>query len=439
MNKKRIVSDINRAKEIQRLLESSPVAKRNEMLSLIAKALSASTSLIIEANRKDIENGEKQNLSKVLIKRLVFDKKKIESVIKGINEVIALEDPLSGVRVRRLLDEGLILEQIPVSIGVIGMIFESRPDALVQIISLALKSGNAIVLKGGKEALHTNTALVDIIKQALDVTSIGGDWIVHLTSREDVSLILNLHESIDLLIPRGSNEFVQYIMKNSSIPVLGHSDGLCSMYIDNEIDIDLALKVAIDSKCQYPSVCNSIETLLVHSDIAHQFIPLFKTLSESYNVIIHGDDTTCNLIEAIEATDADWDTEYLDYEIAIKVVSSMDEAMNHIALHGSKHTDCIVTTNNEKAKRFLRMVDSADVFHNCSTRFSDGNRFGLGAEVGISTQKIHARGPVGLEGLVTTKWLLQGNGHIVADYEKDASFKHETMTSDGPSMIEVDK
>ncbi len=438
MNKKRIIKEITRAKEVQRSLEGSSVAKRNEMLSLIAHALKNSASLIIEANKKDIESAEKENISKVLIKRLLFDEKKIDNVIKGLGEVIALSDPLSGIRVRRLLDDGLILEQIPVSIGVIGMIFESRPDALVQIISLALKSGNAIVLKGGKEALHTNTTIVGIMKEALEKTSIGGDWIVHLTSREDVSIILHLNESIDLLIPRGSNEFVQYIMTHSSIPVLGHSDGLCSMYIDSEANIDLALKVAIDSKCQYPSVCNAVETLLVHSDIAHQFIPLFKTLSEPYNVIIHGDDATCHLIEAIEATNKDWDTEYLDYEIAIKVVSSIDEAMSHIALHGSKHTDCIVTSNTLTASLFMRMVDSADVFHNCSTRFADGNRFGLGAEVGISTQKIHARGPVGLEGLVTTKWLLRGNGHIVADYEKDKKYKHETMTLDGPSLVEGD-
>lgn len=436
MNKKAIIKEIVRAKEVQRALEMSSLEKRNQMLASIADAITTSTPLIIEANNKDIAEAEKENISHVLIKRLRFDEKKIAGVVKGIHEVIALEDPLSGVRVRRLLDDGLILEQIPVAIGVIGMIFESRPDALVQIISLALKSGNAIVLKGGKEALHTNTHLVKVIKEALEFTPIKGEWIVHLTTREDVSTMLKLHEYIDLLIPRGSNEFVQYIMNNSSIPVLGHSDGLCAMYIDDEVDIDLALKVAIDSKCQYPSVCNAIETLLVHTSVAHQFIPLFKTLTEPYNLIIHGDDATCHFIEAIEATDNDWDTEYLDYEIAIKVVSSINEAIDHIAIHGSKHTDCIVTTNNEKARLFMRMVDSADLFHNCSTRFADGNRFGLGAEVGISTQKIHARGPVGLEGLVTTKWLLQGNGHIVADYEKDKTYKHENMSLTGPSCVE---
>lgn len=438
MSKKAIIKEIEKAKLAQRLLEMSSVEKRNQMLQLIVEAISSSMSTIVEANNKDIEEAKKNNISPVLIKRLTFDEKKITQTLTGIREVIALPDPLSGVRVRRLLDDGLVLEQINVAIGVIGMIFESRPDALVQIISLALKSGNAIVLKGGKEALHTNETLVKIIKESLQITPLKGDWIVHLTSREDVGVILKLHESIDLLIPRGSNEFVQYIMKNSSIPVLGHSDGLCSMYIDKEVDIDLALKVAVDSKCQYPSVCNAIETLLVHEDVAHQFIPLFKTLTDPYNLIIHGDDATCHLIEAIEATEADWDSEYLDYEIAIKVVSSIEEAIEHIAKHGSKHTDCIVTLNRQNAQLFMRMVDSADVFHNCSTRFADGNRFGLGAEVGISTQKIHARGPVGLEGLVTTKWLLSGSGHIVADYEKDSTYRHENMSTTGPSFVEVE-
>ena len=439
MDKKTIITQISRAKEVQRSLEMSSIETRNSMLEQIAKALLLSKSVIFEANGKDIENANKENISQVLIKRLLFNEKKIEGVVKGIREVISLKDPLCGVKEKRLLDDNLILEKIPVSIGVIGMIFESRPDALVQIISLALKSGNAIVLKGGKEALETNTALVKIIKEALFSSKVGGDWIVHLTSREDVATILTLNESIDLLIPRGSNEFVQYIMKNSSIPVLGHSDGLCSMYIDDEVNLDLALSVAIDSKCQYPSVCNAIETLLVHEDIAPQFIPLFKTMSEKYHVIIHGDRETCHLIEAIEAVDEDWDTEFLDYEIAIKVVSSMEEAISHIALHGSKHTDCIVTTNNKKASQFMRMVDSADVFHNCSTRFSDGNRYGLGAEVGISTQKIHARGPVGLEGLVTTKWLLRGDGHIVDSYDNGKKFKHQDLEITGKSFVEVDE
>ncbi|NCB01750.1 MAG: glutamate-5-semialdehyde dehydrogenase [Spirochaetia bacterium] len=436
MNKKSITKQINRAKEVQRSLEMSSLETRNHMLKLIMEALIETMATIIEANNKDIELAKSENLSSVIVKRLIFNEDKIRAVVKGIGEVITLGDPLKGVKERRLLDEGLLLEKIPVSIGVIGMIFESRPDALVQIISLALKSGNAIVLKGGKEALQTNTAVVKIIKEALQQTPVGGDWIVHLTSREDVSHILTLNESIDLLIPRGSNQFVQYIMKHTSIPVLGHSDGLCAMYIDNEVDMDIALSVAIDSKCQYPSVCNAIETLLVHTDIAHQFIPLFKTMSEPYKVIIHGDDATTHLIEAVEATDEDWDTEYLDYEIAIKVVSSMEEAIEHITFHGSKHTDCIITTNNQKANEFMRKVDSADVFHNCSTRFADGNRFGLGAEVGISTQKIHARGPVGLDGLVTTKWLLRGNGHIVASYEKEKNYLHQNLDVQGPSLAE---
>ncbi len=437
MNTDKITNDIQNAKRAQRLLESSSLETRNEMLVKISEALVEKSSFIEKANQEDLEIAQKEKLSPVLLKRLKFDEKKISNVAQALLEVAKLPDPLGTITQRRLLDDDLLLEKITVSIGVIGMIFESRPDALVQIISLALKSGNAIVLKGGREVIKTNTALVSVIKEALEGFSVGSDWIVHLSSREDVRLMLTLDTYIDLLIPRGSNEFVKYIMHNSQIPVLGHADGLCSLYVDQEVDLELALKVAIDSKCQYPSVCNAIETILVHEKVASQFIPLFKERTGHYPVIIHGDEKTCSLIDAVPATDSDWDTEYLDYEVAIKVVSSMEEALDHIAAHGSKHTDCIVSSNLQRANTFLKRVDSADVFHNCSTRFADGFRFGLGAEVGISTQKIHARGPVGLEGLVIGKWLMRGTGQTVQEFEDGKGYKHLNLSLAGKPLSEA--
>jgi glutamate-5-semialdehyde dehydrogenase len=320
------------------------------------------------------------------------------------------------------------------------MIFESRPDALVQILSLCLKSGNAIVLKGGREALQTNRELIAVIREALEQFPVGSRWIVHMESREDVGILLGMDDIVDLLIPRGSNEFVRYIMEHTKIPVLGHADGLCALYIDDEADLDMAVAVAVDSKCQYPAVCNAVETLLVHASVANGFLPKFKEATTTWPVTIHGDGRTRDVIDCMAAVGSDWDTEYLDYEIAVKVVDSMEEAIEHIAQHGSGHTDAIVTGNEAKARKFLREVDSADVFWNCSTRFADGFRYGLGAEVGISTQKIHARGPVGLDGLVIGKWVLAGNGHIVDTYAKGKPFLHKELSIEGGSLFgEVDE
>ncbi len=428
MNEYTVRDRIAQARKKQRVLETLTGEERNSMLERIAEALSASSDRIEQANERDLERSRKEDLAGPLLKRLVFNSKKIEGVCTGIRQIASMKNPLGKVVEKRKLDEGLILSKILVPIGVIGMIFESRPDALVQIVSLALKSGNAIVLKGGREALETNQCVVDIITETLKSMDAPSEWIVHLTSREDVSQMLTLNDMIDLVIPRGSNEFVQYVMKNSLIPVLGHADGLCALYIDDKADMNMAVSVAVDSKCQYPSVCNAVETLLVNEDVAEKFIPAFAEATSSYPVVIHGDETTCSLIPgAVPATDEDWDTEYLDYEVAIKVVASMDEAIEHIGEHSSKHTDAIVTSDEKKAEEFLRRVDSADVFHNCSTRFADGFRYGLGAEVGISTQKIHARGPVGIEGLVTFKWLLRGHGERVADYEGEKTFIHEDL------------
>jgi glutamate-5-semialdehyde dehydrogenase len=425
----------------QRRLSTSSDEVRNSMLLAIAEALVRQAPRIFAANARDLLRADQERLEVPVRKRLVFDTEKLDAVCEGIVQVARLEDPIGKVRERRLLDEGLLLERVSMPIGVIGMVFESRPDALVQILSLCLKSGNAIILKGGREALDTNRELVRVIREALEPFPLASRWMVHLESREDVQAMLGMDEVIDLLIPRGSNAFVRYVMDHTRIPVLGHADGLCALYIDADADLELAVRVAVDSKCQYPAVCNAVETLLVHRDIARGFLCAVEPKLAACHVRIHGDETVRSIIACETATEADWDTEYLGYEIAIKVVDSVDQAIEHIATHGSGHTDGIVTTNDGIARRFLREVDSADVFWNCSTRFADGFRFGLGAEVGVSTQKIHARGPVGLDGLMSSRWLLCGQGQIVADYSgpHPRAFLHKDLPLEGAGLLEERK
>ncbi|MEJ2431430.1 MAG: glutamate-5-semialdehyde dehydrogenase, partial [Deltaproteobacteria bacterium] len=325
----------------------------------------------------------------------------------------------------RELDEGLELYQVTCPIGVIGVIFESRPDALVQISTLCLKSGNGVLLKGGSEAAHTNRALADVIVSASESAGIPMGWLQLLETREHVEEMLKMDESIDLLVPRGSNEFVKFIMDNSNIPVLGHADGICHLYVDEDADLTMASNIVVDAKCQYVAVCNAAETLLVHQAVAGKFLPMIKKALSAHEVELRGCPETEAIIEVMSATEEDWRTEYLDTILAVKVVNSVEEAIEHINTYGSGHTDAIVTANQVTANLFLSLVDSANVFWNCSTRFSDGFRYGLGAEVGISTSKIHARGPVGLEGLVIYKWQIRGSGQIVADYaEGRRKFTH---------------
>jgi glutamate-5-semialdehyde dehydrogenase len=420
----------------QRILGTSTTKVREAMLHAMADALGQSIERIREANARDLEAAAAEHLASPLMKRLVLDAKKLAGVCEGIRQVAALPDPIGRVRARRELDDRLIHERIDVPIGVIGMIFESRPDALVQIISLCLKSGNAIVLKGGREALHTNRELVSIIRESLVPFEALSGWIIHLESREDVRTLLELDAIVDLLIPRGSNEFVRYVMDHTRIPVLGHADGICAIYVDEQVPMDLAVQVAVDSKCQYPAVCNAVETLLVHERVASDFLPAFVRATKVHAVKIHGDARTAAIIDCIPATAADWDTEYLDQEIAIKVVDSMEEAIEHIGAHGSGHTDCIVTSDERKARQFLREVDSADVFWNCSTRFADGFRYGLGAEVGISTQKIHARGLSDLTVWSSESGCCAGTAIPLAPYESGArSFAHRDLPTEGPGIL----
>jgi glutamate-5-semialdehyde dehydrogenase len=400
---------------------------KNKALGAVAEALKKHADTIIAANAQDIELARAERLAAPLLKRLAFDRPKIEDAVAGIESLISLPDPVGETLHATELDEGLELYKVSCPIGVIGVIFESRPDALVQISCLCLKSGNSVLLKGGSEALHTNRALAEAIAEATRKSGIPDGWIQLLESRADVGEILALDQLIDLIIPRGSNEFVQYIMNNSSIPVLGHADGICHVYVDDEADIDMAIRVTVDSKTQYVAVCNAAETLLVHSGIAARFLPALADALAGKGVELRGCSHTAAVIAVTPATEKDWQTEYLDAILSIKTINSMDAAIEHINTYGSGHTDAIITGNHTHAQRFMNLVDSGNVFWNCSTRFSDGFRYGLGAEVGISTNKIHARGPVGLEGLLIYKWKLIGRGQTVADYSDSKKFTHHPI------------
>jgi len=404
---------------------------KNDALAEIANALKNRSTEIITANQQDLAEAKKNNLASPLLKRLKFDESKIAQSIAGIGSLIELDDPVGKTLSATELDAGLELYKVSCPIGVIGVVFESRPDALVQISTLCLKSGNSVLLKGGSEAVKTNRILAVTIAEASEKAGLPKDWIQLLETRQDVDQMLALDEYIDLVIPRGSNEFVRYIMDNTNIPVLGHADGICHVYVDDGADLDMAVNITVDSKCQYVAVCNAAETLLVDSVIAEEFLPKVKTALEQKGVELRGCERTASIIYVKPVTEEDFSTEYLDYILSIKIIDGLDAAIEHINRYGSKHTDAIVTADKEKAERFMALVDSANVFVNCSTRFSDGFRYNLGAEVGISTNKIHARGPVGLEGLVIYKWKLYGTGQIVADYSgpNAKKFTHRKLES----------
>lgn len=401
---------------------------RNQALKKISEVLIAHKEEIFEANKIDLKNAEKDNIASSVVKRLKFDEHKLEDVINGIENLIGLPDPLFNVQLERELDEGLTLIRETCPIGVIGVIFEARPDALVQIASLCIKSGNCALLKGGSETRNTNKVLFDLIYNSVIESGLPKGCLFQAEQRNEISELLACHESVDLLIPRGSNSFVQYIMNNTKIPVMGHADGICHIYVDKDFDLEKAIPIIIDAKTQYTAACNSVETLLVHKDAVDRLMPSLKKAFDDKKVILKATKEICDLCGGEEATEEDFATEYLDLIISAKTVDGIEEAVNHINKYGSHHTDCIVTEDSDSAQYFMRMVDSAGVYQNCSTRFADGFRYGFGAEVGISTGKIHARGPVGLEGLVTYKYKLFGDGHIVGDYASGKrTFHHKDI------------
>lgn len=397
---------------------------RNSALDAIAKALLGKKDQILEANRADLDRAADAKLAAPIIKRLKFDEQKLSDVISGIESLIALKDPLWNKLLVRELDIDLTLYKVTCPIGVIGVIFESRPDALVQIATLCLKSGNCAILKGGSEASNTNKILFEIIHEAGVRSGIPDGFLTLIENRAEIDELLKCHDTIDLLIPRGSNEFVQYIMANSKIPVMGHADGVCHVYADETAAIEKAVPIIVDAKTQYAAACNAAETLLVHKAAASKLLPSLKKALDEKMVTIRGCEETRKIIDCEAAAETDFGKEYLDYILSIKIVDSLDEAIYHINKYGSHHTDSIITEDRDAAEKFMLLVDSAGVYHNCSTRFADGYRYGFGAEVGISTGKLHARGPVGLEGLVTYKYKLYGNGQIVADYSEGRKSYH---------------
>lgn len=390
---------------------------KNAAIEAIASSLESAAADILAANAADCEAAIANKLATPLIARLKLDENKLAAAIAGVRDVGRLSDPVGNVEIHRQLDNGLILKRISCPLGVLGVIFEARPDAVMQITSLAIKSGNGVILKGGTEAVQTCLALVCAIHLGLESTEVSSAVVQLLTTREQTLELLKLDRYVDLIIPRGSNSFVRYVQENTRIPVLGHADGICHLYVDEKADIAKAVDIAVDSKTQYPAACNAIETLLVHRAIAPDFLPLVATALENRGVELRGDDKTREILPKIQpATEAEWTTEYCDLILSIKIVDSLEAAIAHINTYSSRHTDAIITEDADAAATFKAQVDSAGVYHNCSTRFADGFRYGFGAEVGISTQKMPPRGPVGLEGLVTYKYQVTGNGHIVATY-----------------------
>lgn len=391
-------------------LKLSTTADRTAILREVAEALRKNAQSIFEANSKDL-NEAKGKIAEPLYKRLILNEAKLRDVIDGIRQISEMPDPLGRVLEETELDKDLILRKVQTPIGVLAVIYESRPDAGPQIAALAIRTGNAVLLKGGREASHTNAALGEVFRSVLKKHGVE-DAVELVSTRDEIADLLKMDDLINLVIPRGSNEMVRSIQQSTKIPVLGHADGVCHVYIDEFADVDKAVKIAVDSKAQYPAVCNAAETLLMHSNFSgrEQVLSALKKAG-------------------VELRDSGFGSEYLDYVMNVKVVDSLDEAINHIHRYGSRHTDSIVTENETNARRFLNEVDSAGVFWNASTRFADGFRYGFGAEVGISTNKTHARGPVGVEGLLIYKYQLIGNGHIVATYcgEQARPFLHRKL------------
>jgi len=413
-----------------RSLSLEPIERRNEALESIANALLSHADEIVAANQADCAAAVEDQISSALYARLKLDRTKLNGAIAGVRDVMKLPDPIGELQIHRELDTGLVMKRVSCPMGVLGVIFEARPDAVMQISSLAIKSGNGLILKGGKEAVRSCVALVKAIHAGLQAVGFDASLVQLLTTREETFELLKLDTYVDLIIPRGSNSFVQFVQNNTRIPVLGHADGICHLYVDKAADFVKAIPIVIDSKTQYPAACNAIETLLVHESIAATFLPQVAIGLNKCGVELHGDEATCKILpNTTPATDEDWVTEYGELILSIRIISNIDEAIEHITRYGSRHTEAIVTEDAQTAAQFLAEVDAAGVYHNCSTRFADGFRYGFGAEVGISTQKMPPRGPVGLEGLVTYKYQMIGNGHIAATYVGDQAkpFTHRDL------------
>ncbi|MGC2743928.1 MAG: glutamate-5-semialdehyde dehydrogenase [Candidatus Angelobacter sp.] len=434
-----IAAQVQAARRAARELARLSADQRNHILLAAADMLEAREAEILKANQEDCASLEHKarelaasTASAALLKRLKTSATGIKDMARQVRDVAKLEDPLGRVLATTELDDDLTLQKVSCALGVVAVIFESRPDVVPQVGSLAIKTGNGLVLKGGAEARKTNRILVSIWHEALAAFSPSlRPVICALTDRADVARILEMDRDIDLVVPRGSTEFVNYVFEHSRIPVLGHGSGICHIYVDSAADLKMAKDVVIDAKVQYPAACNSVEKVLVHELVAQEFLPTLVTALQSAGVEVRGCSRTLHLFphgQVIPATEQDWHTEYGDLKITVKIVSDMAEAIEHINHYGSRHTESILTKDQNAAELFMNEVDAASVFHNVSTRFADGFRYGLGAELGISNSKLHARGPVGLEGLLTYKYKLHGSGQTVTDYAHGKrSFKHRQL------------
>ena len=423
-----IKEEARRMKLAAPILAATTNEQRNAALEAIAVALDEKQADIFQANAQDLAAAEENGVAAATKKRLKFDENKLRDCIAGLRQLQTLPDPLGKTLMKRELDEGLILTRMSVPIGVIGVIFEARPDALVQIASLCIKSGNCAILKGGKETTYTNRILFQIIKDCVIGAGLPGSALLQTEQHNEIDELLQCDQDVDLLIPRGSNTFVRYIMDNTKIPVMGHSSGVCHIYVDEDADQAMALPILVDAKIQYAAACNAVETVLVHRNIAAEFLPKMADAFAKAGVTVRGTKEVGSYIPVDVIADDEFGIEYGDLIVSVKLVENIQEAVAHINQYGSHHTDCILTANDEAANYFVQMVDSAGVYRNCSTRFADGFRYGFGAEVGISTGKIHARGPVGLEGLVTYKYKLIGEGQIVTDYAQGTKqFHHKDL------------
>lgn len=410
-----IQSKARKAKSAMRILSRSSADIRNNALLAMAENLLKSRREIQTVNQIDLENGEKTGVPKPLMQRLLMDDKKIDRMADNLRQVAALPDPIGEVISMRERPNGLKIGTVRVPIGVVGVIYESRPDVTVEVSALCIKSGNGVILRGGSEAIRSNTILADILGDTAAKEGVpDAIQFVETIDRQAVYELIRLPDYVDLVIPRGSNEFVQKLMRESAVPVLGHADGICHIYVDEAADLDMATKLCMNAKVGYKvAVCNAVETLLVHETVAEEYLPEICTNLQSEDVEIRGCERTQQIVSSAKpVTEEDWQTEYLDYILSIRVVDSMDSAIDHIEMYGSHHSDAIITESYSAAERFLKEVDSAAVYVNASTVFTDGYEFGLGAEVGISTQKLHSRGPMGLEGLTSYKYIIYGDGQV---------------------------
>lgn len=435
-NTESIAAQVHAARRAARELARLSADQRNQILLAAADLLEKHEAEILTANQEDCESLEQEarevhkgTAPTALLKRLKTSSAGIKDMARQVRDVARLENPLGRVLATTELDDGLTLHKVSCALGVVAVIFESRPDVVPQVGSLAIKTGNGLVLKGGAEARQTNRVLVSIWHEALNAVSPSlRPAICALTDRADVGRILEMDRDIDLVVPRGSTEFVNYVFEHSRIPVLGHGSGICHIYVDSTADLKMAKDVIVDAKVQYPAACNSVEKVLVHQAVAENFLPSLVGALESAGVEVRGCSHTINLLPnsaILPATEQDWHTEYGDLKITVKVVTDIAEAIEHINHYGSRHTESILTQDDRAAELFMDEVDAASVFHNASTRFADGFRYGLGAELGISNSKLHARGPVGLEGLLTYKYKLHGSGQTVTDYAQGRlTFKH---------------